>query len=111
MATLSVSVSIAPTYNQKFSQLPQNPTPEPIPNPPPPTTSTLMDCPSRCQGVTGIPGIVNRLEFHTVICDYLKDRSSCPRGSNVTCWDMSQVTIMSGASMRITNCSEPSITL
>ena len=54
-------------------------------------------CEERCQGVaTGVPVVENGSELKAVIKEHLKNASSSPYGSYINCWDISQVTDLSG---------------
>jgi hypothetical protein len=55
------------------------------------------NCQSICWNVTGIPVTANGDAFKLAIRDYLNNPSLSPHGSNINCWNVSQVTNMSRA--------------
>lgn len=63
----------------------------------PPTVELRIRCEEECQGTSHLPVLVNGFDFKQAILDYLTDPSSSPYGSNINCWDVSQVTNMSWA--------------
>mmetsp|Transcript_574 Transcript_574/g.1073 ORF Transcript_574/g.1073 Transcript_574/m.1073 type:complete len:613 (+) Transcript_574:211-2049(+) len=79
---------------------------------PPPVQSSQdpRHCEELCSSLrTGVPVQVEGYkEFQTVILQYLKDPSSSPYGSNLNCWDVSQVEDMSYAFSYCPTCSSDS---
>ncbi|KAG7342876.1 fibronectin domain containing protein [Nitzschia inconspicua] len=54
-------------------------------------------CQSRvgCEAFAGVPVDVDGLEFKQAVKEYMKNVTSSPYGSRISCWDVSQVTNMS----------------
>jgi hypothetical protein len=59
--------------------------------------SPTLSCQSQCQNVTGTPVNVTGSALNKAIEEYLLSPSDSPYGSVINCWDVSQVTDMSGA--------------
>jgi surface protein len=76
--------------------------PAPAPSLPPNSepTEPLSECQALCQGqgLKGIPvSYSDTDDFKRAIISYMKDPLLSPHGSSINCWDVSQVSDMSGA--------------
>jgi surface protein len=60
-------------------------------------TLTTCQVQAGCQGQTSIPVVASGSDFKKTILEYLNDPASSPHGSNINCWDVSQVSDMSFA--------------
>ncbi|KAG7342671.1 fibronectin domain containing protein [Nitzschia inconspicua] len=62
-----------------------------------PKSSTLCQSQAGCEAFLGMPVDINGLELKQAIKEYLKNKTTSPYGSRISCWDVSQVTNMSFA--------------